>query len=144
MKTNLNALINWLKNSWIYIFSVIYLLILTTYMLVLVHDRYNSARMVEPPVQIQQPVQLPTDSEETLKRLSNLEKQLEKQAAVIKSYETAHDTIVSSSRQIEKRLQAQTEVLKRMCEYVLVITVDKKIIPRQCLPEYRWNREEGL
>jgi len=31
--------------------------------------------------------------------------------------------------------------MKRICEYIWVITIDKKIAPRQCYPEYNWSKE---
>lgn len=80
-------------------------------------------------------------------QIDSLEKRVEQQSAIIKilenKIEQQSETIANINRPLEKRIQAQTEVIKRICEYVLVITVDKKIIPRQCLPEYRWNREDG-
>jgi len=39
---------------------------------------------------------------------------------------------------IEKRYESQLEFNKRLCEYVNVITVEKKIVPRQCQPNYQW------
>lgn len=80
-------------------------------------------------------------------QIDSLEKQIEQQSAIIKilenKIEQQNETLANINRPLEKRIQAQTEVLKRLCEYIVVITVDKKIIPRQCLPEYRWNREDG-
>ena len=83
------------------------------------------------------------DIDSLQKRLDLLEKQEEKQLLVIKKLETDHDSLANSQKQLEKRLQAHTEIIKRICEYVVIITVDKKIIPRQCLPDYAWRREEG-
>lgn len=76
-------------------------------------------------------------------QLANLELQIEKQSLIIKRLETENEAQTSLSKQLEKRLQAHTEIMKRMCEYVFVITVDKKIMPRHCLPDYNWRREEG-
>jgi len=80
-------------------------------------------------------------------QIDSLEKQIEQQSAIIKilenKIEQQNENLTNVNRPVEKRIQAQTEVLKRLCEYIVVITVDKKIIPRQCLPEYRWNREDG-
>lgn len=70
------------------------------------------------------------------------ESQLEKQRELIRSLEKENLILENNLRTLEKRTQAHTELLKRMCEYIIVITVDKKIIPRQCLPEYKWGREE--
>lgn len=70
------------------------------------------------------------------------ESQMEKQRELIRSLEKENLILENNLRTLEKRTQAHTELLKRMCEYIIVITVDKKIIPRQCLPEYKWGREE--
>lgn len=70
------------------------------------------------------------------------ESQLEKQRELVRSLEKENLILENNLRTLEKRTQAHTELLKRMCEYIIVITVDKKIIPRQCLPEYKWGREE--
>ena len=83
------------------------------------------------------------DVESITKRIDLLEKQEEKQLIVIKKLEADNETLSNNQKQLEKRLQAHTEIIKRMCEYVVIITVDKKIIPRQCLPDYSWRREEG-
>ena len=54
-----------------------------------------------------------------------------------------HDALYATNQRLERRIQSHTEAFKRLCEYVMVITIDKKLVPRQCLPEYRWSREEG-
>lgn len=77
------------------------------------------------------------------KKLADMEKQLEKQTVLIKKLESEHDALVTANRQTERRVQNHMEAIKRLCEYVVVITVDRKIIPRQCLPEYNWRKEEN-
>lgn len=59
--------------------------------------------------------------EETIRQLENQTKQLEAMA-----------------KQLEKRHQSQIEFNKRLCEYIVVITVEKKILPRQCQPNFEW------
>ena len=86
---------------------------------------------------------IPDNTELLMTKIERLEKQIEKQEFVIKRLESLIDTAASSDKQLEKKLQAHTEAFKRLCEYIVVITVDKKIIPRQCLPEYKWAKEEG-
>lgn len=71
-----------------------------------------------------------------------LEEQIDKQITDIKKLETTNDTLSNSLKVAEKRIQFHNELLKRMCEYIVVITVDKKIIPRQCLSDYNWRKEE--
>lgn len=88
--------------------------------------------VVEPPQQIT-----------TVNPTNALEIQLEKQSVLIQKLETENNNLENNLKLLEKRLQAHTDIMKRMCEYIIVITVDKKIIPRQCLPEYKWSREEN-
>lgn len=71
-----------------------------------------------------------------------IELQLEKHRELVLTLEKENSILENNLKTLEKRTQAHTELLKRMCEYIIVITVDKKIIPRQCLPEYKWGREE--
>jgi len=68
---------------------------------------------------------------------------VEKQSVLISTLEKNNQILDNNIKSLEKRLQAHTDLMKRMCEYIIVITVDKKIIPRQCLPEYKWTKEEG-
>lgn len=69
--------------------------------------------------------------------------QLEKQNSKIEKLQAQNNNLENNLKLVEKRLQANTDVLKRFCEYIVVITVDKKIIPRQCLSDYKWLKEEG-
>ena len=62
--------------------------------------------------------------EQELKRLA---KQIEEQAAM--------------DKKIERKQDNNLQVMKRICEYIWVITIDKKIAPRQCYPEYNWSKE---
>jgi len=86
---------------------------------------------------------IPDNSDIVLTKIERLEKQIEKQEFLIKRLESSMDAAAANDKQLEKKLQAHTEAFKRLCEYIVVITVDKKIIPRQCLPEYKWAKEEG-
>ena len=79
----------------------------------------------------------------TVNPLGTLEAQIEKQNVLIQKLETQNNNLENNLKLLEKRLQANTDVLKRFCEYIVVITVDKKIIPRQCLVDYKWIKEEG-
>jgi hypothetical protein len=79
----------------------------------------------------------------TVNPLSTLEAQIEKQNVLIQKLETQNNNLENNLKLLEKRLQAHTDVMKRICEYIVIITVDKKIIPRQCLLEYKWSKEEG-
>lgn len=77
-------------------------------------------------------------------RMHKLESEIEKLTNLNKKTEQGVDILANNIKLLEKRLQANTDVIKRMCEYIVVITVDKKIIPRQCLSDYNWKKEEGL
>lgn len=102
---------------------------------------------------IDKPVVLDTSIgviEKLSKQITDLEKVVEsqnrlidQQAISIKWLENNAEPLFASNRVFEKRLQAHTEFMKRTCEYINVITIDKKITPRQCLPEYTWRREDG-
>lgn len=79
----------------------------------------------------------------TVNPINILETQIEKQRVIIEKLEVQNNNLENNIKLLEKRLQANTDVLKRFCEYIVIITVDKKIIPRQCLLEYKWVKEEG-
>lgn len=96
-----------------------------------------------PPAVVVQPAPAPQPDPELIAavaRIDALEQQLQRQASAAKAQE---DAAAANQQRLERRLQSHTEAFKRMCEYILVITIDKKLVPRQCLPEYRWSREEG-
>jgi hypothetical protein len=77
------------------------------------------------------------------KRIAALEQELANQSLVNKTLKAEYDSLLTNNQRLERRTQSHLEAIKRMCEYIVVITVDKKIIPRQCLPEYRWSTTEG-
>lgn len=133
----INKITKWIKYAWPFL-SVYLIIVLGVAFLVFYKQ------VLDTPAKEQAP---PVDLTAIYQRISLLEKQVEQQSLIIKVLESKidnhGDSSASAHKQLEKRIQAQTEVIKRICEYVLVITVDKKIIPRQCLPEYRWNREDG-
>ena len=79
----------------------------------------------------------------TVNPLGTLEAQIEKQNVLIQKLETQNNNLENNLKLLEKRLQANTEVMKRICEYIVIITIDKKLVPRQCLIEYKWSKEEG-
>ena len=57
---------------------------------------------------------------------------MEDQQKVIAWYDTYNQTSQTNFKRLDKNQQNQIDVLKRMCEYIWVITIDKKIVPRQC------------
>jgi len=128
----------WAKSNYKYWFTVVYLCIAFVAVAVLVYNSYNTKT---PQVITQQPQVV--DLEPLKQQISSLEKQLEQHAKDQKRLESTNESLTSTVKQLERRAQAQLEYSKRICEYILVITVDKKILPRQCLPEYKWHREEG-
>lgn len=71
-----------------------------------------------------------------------LEIQIEKQNVLIKKLEEHNLVLENNIKVMDKKIQTNTEIIKRMCEYIWVITIDKKIAPRQCYPDYNWRREE--
>ena len=125
---------HWVKSNFRYWFSIIYLIIAFVAVVVLVYNSNKTAPVIEQTV---------VDLEPLRQQISSLEKQLEQHAKDQKRLESANESLTATVKQLERRAQAQLEYSKRICEYILVITVDKKILPRQCLPEYKWHREEG-
>lgn len=87
--------------------------------------------VLDPPLQ----VNIPTST-------NSLEIQIEKQNVLIKKLEEHNLILYNNIKVLDKKIQTNTEIIKRMCEYIWVITIDKKIVPRQCYPEYNWRREE--
>lgn len=79
----------------------------------------------------------------TVNELNVVIEQLDKQRILIEKLQAQNNNLENTVKVLDKRIQANTDVLKRFCEYIIVITVDKKIIPRQCLPDYKWVKEEG-
>jgi len=140
--TNFDLFATWLKNTWRTGLIIVYFLVVLIVSTILIYDRYRA--VLEVPVATPAVTVVPepridlTPVEDKLKQL---------ETAVVKTNERVDksDTaqIQEQIRRLERRLQAQLEYNKRLCEYIMVITVDKKIVPRQCLPEYRWQREEG-
>jgi uncharacterized protein YaaN involved in tellurite resistance len=83
------------------------------------------------------------DLEPLQRRIESLENDLQREVQARKLLEAHQDSLEKTNQRLDRRLQSHTEAFKRLCEYVMVITIDKKLVPRQCLPEYRWSREEG-
>ena len=73
---------------------------------------------------------------------NSLEIQIEKQNVLIKKLEEHNLILENNIKVLDKKIQTNTEIIKRMCEYIWVITIDKKIAPRQCYPDYNWRRED--
>lgn len=122
----------WVKTKPIHTTIVLLFGLAIVLTIIAIYKTPNKEPVVEPPQQII-----------TVNPTNALEIQLEKQSVLIQKLETENDNLESNLKSLEKRLQAHTDIIKRMCEYIIVITVDKKIIPRQCLPEYKWTKEEG-
>ena len=125
-----------LTSKWL--FETIYLFVSLTVIYVLLYDKYTAEPVVIPPV-----VQMVQENLDN-KRLENLEEEHLKLVNQVKQLQTKNEelsTINQQYKQLEKKNQVTQEYMKRICEYILVITVDKKIIPRHCLPEHNWNNE---
>ena len=142
--TNFDLFATWLKNTWRTGLIIVYFLVVLIVSTILIYDRYRA--VPEVPVTATPAVTVVPEPRVDLTPVEDKLKQLE--TAVVKTNERVDksDTaqIQEQIRRLERRLQAQLEYNKRLCEYIMVITVDKKIVPRQCLPEYKWQREEGL
>jgi len=132
-------MMSWLKSATKYFISIFFLISIAI-LTVLIAQKHLAPKE---PVAVPQP-QIVFDHESALKRIEQLEKIVERQTFQIQRLETDRDLLTTVNRQLEKRQQFHTDTLRRMCEYIVVITVDKKILPRQCLSDYNWRREEGL
>lgn len=130
--TKVQQVLLWMKSKPIYTLIII-LFIISLFLLTNILTKSPPKEpIIETPQQIV-----------TINPLSTLEAQIEKQNVLIQKLETQNSNLENNLKLLEKRLQANTDVLKRFCEYIVVITVDKKIIPRQCLVDYKWIKEEG-
>jgi len=99
----------------------------------LLFDRYNVETVkLEPEPVLEDP---------NIKRIESLEVETKTLAIVVKQQQAKNEELLTKNTQLEKKQQSQLEFAKRLCEYINVITVHKKIMPRQCLPEYKWNND---
>jgi hypothetical protein len=130
------------KTNWRFYLAIVYFTVLILLAVGIVRKQNPVPVPVAAPPQpvVEEPK---VDIEPLTKRIEQLEQALERQTKANQSLAAQHDQQERVNQRLERRLQAHTEAFKRLCEYVMVITVDKKIVPRQCLPEYRWSREEG-
>lgn len=130
------------KTNWRFYLTIVYFTVLVLLVIGIVRKQNPAPVPVAAPPQpmVAEPK---VDIEPLTKRIEQLEQALERQTKANQVLAAQHDQQERVNQRLERRLQAHTEAFKRLCEYVMVITVDKKIVPRQCLPEYRWSREEG-
>lgn len=130
------------KTNWRFYLTIVYFTVLVLLVIGIVRKQNPAPVPVTAPPQpmVAEPK---VDIEPLTKRIEQLEQALERQTKANQVLAAQHDQQERVNQRLERRLQAHTEAFKRLCEYVMVITVDKKIVPRQCLPEYRWSREEG-
>jgi len=128
---NLYAILKWFEKTWRFWVGLLFVINVSY----LVH-LYKLQEPAQPA-----PV-IAVQDDDLVKRVEALEKQIQDQQKVITWYDTYNQTSQTNFRRLDKNQQNQIDVLKRMCEYIWVITIDKKIVPRQCYPEYNWRREE--
>jgi hypothetical protein len=130
------------KTHWRFYATIIYFTVLILLVVGIVKKQNPPpAAPVSPPPQVIAEPKI--DLGPLTKRIEQLEQALERQTKDAQVQATKHDQQERVNQKLERRLQAHTEAFKRLCEYVMVITIDKKLVPRQCLPEYKWSREEG-
>lgn len=143
MDTKISTKVNQhLEQNWRFWLGIVYFSLLILVAVAVVRRQMPAPQPV-PVVTVAQPAPAPQPDPAltaAVARIDALEQQLQRQASAAKAQE---DAAAANQQRLERRLQAHTEAFKRMCEYILVITIDKKLVPRQCLPEYRWSREEG-
>ena len=143
MDTKISTKVNQhLEQNWRFWLGIVYFSLLILVAVAVVRRQMPAPQPV-PVVTVAQPAPAPQPDPAltaAVARIDALEQQLQRQASAAKAQE---DAAAANQQRLERRLQSHTEAFKRMCEYILVITIDKKLVPRQCLPEYRWSREEG-
>ena len=131
-----------IKTNWRFYLGLVYFTLLILVALAVFRKQTPAPA---PVAQVTTPVPAaPTVDLEPLKqRIDQLERDLAQQAQTKRNLDAVIEQHERANQRLERRLQAHTEAFKRICEYVMVITIDKKLVPRQCLPEYKWSREEG-
>lgn len=130
--TKIQQILLWIRTKPIYTLIIILFII----SLFLLSNILRKTEQKEPTPLLPQPIV-------SVNSLSAIETQIEKQNLLIQKLETQNTVLENNIKLLEKRLQAHTDVMKRICEYIVIITIDKKIVPRQCLIEYKWSKEEG-
>lgn len=130
MILNLYGILKWFERNWRFWVSLAFI----------ANIAYLSQLYYSQPKPVVEAVEKP--NQQLLERLDKIEKELERQDKIIIFYDTYNATQMTNLRKLEKNQLSQIDTLKRMCEYIWVITIDKKIVPRQCYPEYNWRREE--
>ena len=137
----INMIIEKLKSTWKFWFSLVYFTALIMVMFAVYNKHTAKPVPAEPP-----PPPTPAitvDLDPINKKIAVLEQELSAHTTQLQTLKKEHDIVMAANQRLERRAQSHTEAFKRLCEYVMVITIDKKLVPRQCLPEYRWSKEEG-
>lgn len=132
------------KTQWRFYATILYFTVLILLVVGIIRKQNPPPAPLIPSQQLAIVAEPKVDLEPLTQRIEQLERDLERQTKANQALAAHHDQQERVNQRLERRLQAHTEAFKRICEYVMVITVDKKIVPRQCLPEYRWSREEGF
>jgi len=131
------------KTHWRFYAAVVYFTVLLLLAVGIIRKQNPPPVPAAPPPPPVVAVEPKIDLEPLTRRIEKLELDLERQNKANQVLTAQLDQQERVNQRSERRLQAHTEAFKRICEYVMAITIDKKLVPRQCLPEYRWSREEG-
>lgn len=129
---NLYAILKWFERTWRFWIGLLF--VINVSYLFYIYSKQQPVPIPAPIVEVK--------DDQLVKRIEVLEKRVEDQQKVIAWYDTYNQSSQTNFKRLDKNQQIQVETLKRMCEYIWVITIDKKIVPRQCYPEYNWRREE--
>lgn len=137
-------IINWVKFNLINsIIITLVLVALILYLSILIRSDSEKQNIPEQTSNITKQIHTEENNFNILiKRIEALEQTVQDQQKVISSYDTYNQISQTNFKRLDKNQQIQVETLKRMCEYIWVITIDKKIVPRQCYSDYNWRREE--
>ena len=137
----INMIIEKLKSTWKFWFSLVYFTALIMVMFA-VYNKHTAKPVPAEPPSPPTPA-ITVDLDPINKKIAVLEQELSAHTTQLQTLKKEHDIVMAANQRLERRAQSHTEAFKRLCEYVMVITIDKKLVPRQCLPEYRWSKEEG-
>jgi len=128
-----------IKTNWRFYLGIVYFTLLIIVALA-VFRKQTPTPVTTPQIAASAPT---VDLEPLKQRIDKLEHDLAQQVQTKRNLDAVIEQQERVNQRLERRLQAHTEAFKRICEYVMAITIDKKLVPRQCLPEYKWSREEG-
>ena len=133
----MNNVFFYLQHRWMVIARILYFVLSLAIILVLVYDRSHTTQ----PAIVQPTVDFNAINQSVANLEQEVSNEMNNQLKEIKKLDTKIDEQKTNIKELEKRLQVQLEFNKRICEYIWVITIEKKLVPRKCTPDYNWTKE---